>query len=156
MLPYLDFYSKMKIEIYTDGACSGNPGPGGWAAMVYVNDELIETLSGNNPQTTNNVMELTAAIVGLEWVLSRPEYRDQELTLYSDSQYVVKSITEWIHGWVKIGYKGKQNVDLMKSLYSLTYESGATVNYVWVRAHCGNERNEAVDRVAVKERLKYV
>lgn len=124
--------------------------------MIYVDDALVHELSGSSPRTTNNVMELTAPIEGLSWLLSQPDYLDQEVTVYSDSQYVVKSITEWIHGWIKINFKGKQNVDLMKQLYALTYENTLNVNYVWVRAHNGNERNEAVDRLAVKERMKYV
>lgn len=138
------------IEVYTDGACSGNPGPGGWGAMIYREGELITELSGGLPHTTNNVMELTAPIMALEHLVAELDEDPPEIVIFSDSSYVVKSMMEWAHKWVKTDFKGKANPDLMRQLYALTYDSPLNVSYRWVKAHNGDPKNEAVDKLAVK------
>lgn len=134
-----------KVEIYTDGACRGNPGPGGWGAVLYYGDESKE-LYGGEHETTNNRMELTAAIKALGELK-----RSCELTLYTDSQYVRKGITEWIDGWKKKGWKTAakkpvKNADLWKLLD--TEVARHTINWVWVKGHAGNAGNELADELA--------
>jgi len=134
------------VEIFTDGACSGNPGPGGWGVLLRCAGTEKE-LSGGEKATTNNRMELMAAIMGLE-SLTRPS----EVKLYTDSQYVQKGITEWIHGWIKRGWKtaDKQpvkNADLWQRLYEA--KSRHKVDFIWVRGHNGHAENERVDALAV-------
>lgn len=140
----------MKIEVYTDGACSGNPGPGGWGAMIYVDDQLVDQLSGGLPHTTNNVMELTAPLMALSKLAQQSDAFDNEIIVYSDSSYVVKSMMEWAHKWVKNDFKDKKNPDLMKQLYAFTHSMGMNVKFQWVKAHNGDPKNEAVDKLAVK------
>ena len=133
------------VEIFTDGACRGNPGPGGWAALLRHNEE--ETMiSGAVEQSTNNRMELTAAIEGLEQLKS-----SMEVVLTTDSQYVKDGITKWIEGWKKKGWitsqrKPVKNVDLWKRLD----EAVAThrVEWKWVKGHSGHRENEMVDQAA--------
>ena len=134
------------VEIFTDGACSGNPGPGGWGALLRYGDTEKE-LSGGERGTTNNRMELMGAIAALE-SLTKPS----QVKLYTDSQYVQKGATEWIHGWMKRGWKtaDKQQVkndDLWKRLH--TAMQPHKVDFIWVRGHNGHEENERVDRLAV-------
>lgn len=134
-----------KVEIYTDGACRGNPGPGGWGAVLYYGHESKE-LYGGEHETTNNRMELTAAIKALGELK-----RSCELTLYTDSQYVRKGITEWIDGWKKKGWKTAakkpvKNADLWKLLD--TEVARHTINWVWVKGHAGNAGNELADELA--------
>lgn len=140
------------VDIYTDGACSGNPGPGGWAAiLVYKKTE--KEISGGEPQTTNNRMELTAAIKALE-VLNEP----CSVSLYSDSQYVINGITKgWAKtwrskGWVKSDKKPALNPDLWEKLLGLCEVH--EVKFVWVRGHDGNEYNERCDILAVNNYRK--
>ena len=135
-----------KIEIYTDGACRGNPGPGGWGAvLVYGKNE--KELSGGEAETTNNRMELTAAIEGLA-ALREP----CEVTLYSDSKYLVDAINlgwaeSWrARGWRKSGNEAAKNPDLWEKLFSLL--SQHTVTFEWVRGHNGHDYNERCDRLA--------
>lgn len=136
-----------KVIIYTDGACSGNPGPGGWAAILCWNGRE-KTVSGGEPHTTNNRMELIAAIEALK-TLKRPV----DVELFSDSSYVVKGITEWVFSWIRRGWKRKggevENVDLWKELYDLSRRYRIT--WRWVRGHAGNPMNEKVDRLAREE-----
>jgi len=133
------------IEIYTDGACRGNPGPGGWGVLLVYGEKRKE-LFGGEECTTNNRMELLAAINGLG-SLKRPS----KLTLYTDSQYVRKGITEWIIGWKMRKWRNAakkpiKNVDLWQRLD----EEAARhqINWVWVKGHAGNVGNETADRLA--------
>ena len=133
------------VEIFTDGACRGNPGPGGWAALLRHNEEE-KMISGAVQQSTNNRMELTAAIEGLEQLKS-----SMEVVLTTDSQYVKDGITKWIQGWKKKGWitsqrKPVKNVDLWKRLD----EAVAThrVEWRWVKGHSGHRENEMVDQAA--------
>lgn len=131
-----------KVTIYTDGACSGNPGPGGWGAvLMYGKHE--KDLAGGETETTNNRMELMAAIMALE-SLKEPCAVD----LYTDSQYVRLGITEWIHGWQKNGWnKGKvKNVDLWERLLAATQRH--RMQWHWVKGHDGNPLNERADELA--------
>ncbi len=133
------------VEIYTDGACKGNPGPGGWGVWLRYGDHEKE-LCGGEPGTTNNRMELTAVIRALE-TLSRPCH----VRLHTDSQYVQKGISEWIHGWKKRGWltaekKPVKNDDLWKKLDELAAHHH--VEWLWVKGHAGHEGNERADQLA--------
>lgn len=133
------------VEIYTDGACSGNPGPGGWGVWFKFGEAQRE-LCGGEAQTTNNRMELTAVIEALR-TLKRP----CQVDLYTDSQYVKKGIQEWIHGWRRNGWKTSarqpvKNADLWQILWDLT--QGQQINWHWVRGHNGNSGNERADQLA--------
>ena len=134
-----------EVEIYTDGACRGNPGPGGWGVLLRLAGHE-KTLYGAEAETTNNRMELMAAIQGLE-ALSRPCRVD----LTTDSQYVQKGITEWIVGWKRRGWKNSakkpvKNVDLWQRLDAATQQH--EVHWHWVRGHSGHAENEQVDQLA--------
>jgi len=134
------------VEIYTDGACSGNPGPGGWGALLRIGD-VEKELSGGESPTTNNRMELMGAICGLE-ALTRPSI----VKLYTDSQYVQKGISEWLPGWIKRGWKTAdkkpvKNADLWQRLDAA--RKPHKVDFIWVRGHNGHAENERVDRLAV-------
>jgi ribonuclease HI len=133
---------------YTDGACSGNPGPGGWGAILVARDgpaTLREReLSGGEPLTTNNRMELMAAIAALE-ALDRPS----SITVVTDSAYVKDGITTWIHGWKRNGWQrkgGLRNVDLWQRLDAAT--APHTITWEWVRGHAGHPENERADALA--------
>jgi ribonuclease HI len=133
------------IEAWTDGACSGNPGPGGWGAILTYGHHRKE-LSGGEAHTTNNRMELMAAIVSLE-TLKRPS----TLVLYTDSQYVKGGITGWIHGWKRNGWKTSdkkpvKNEDLWQRLDAAIAQHN--VEWRWVKGHAGNELNERADELA--------
>ena len=135
------------VQIYSDGACKGNPGPGGWGAWLKSADTHKE-LYGGELGTTNNRMELTAVIEGLA-ALKRP----CKVTLYVDSQYVLKGMTEWITGWKAKGWKtaAKQpvkNVDLWQRLDALVSGAGHQIEWVWVRGHTGDPGNEHADMLA--------
>jgi ribonuclease HI len=134
--------------IYTDGACSGNPGPGGWGVAVYWNNGQVHELGGAESATTNNRMELQAAIAALEFAaqLEQPD----PIPVYTDSEYVKNGITKWIHGWKKKGWKtaaGKPvlNQDLWQALDRL---NSNRVTWRYVRGHAGNEGNERCDAIA--------
>lgn len=131
------------VEIWTDGACLGNPGPGGWGAVLKSGSREKE-LVGGEPLTTNNRMELMAAISALE-ALTRPS----RVRLVSDSEYVIKGITEWLPGWRARGWKKVKNRDLWERLAEAT--SKHDVTWEWVRGHSGDTMNERVDRLAVAE-----
>lgn len=133
------------VEIFSDGACSGNPGPGGWGTLLRFGGHEKE-LSGYETETTNNRMELIGAIAGLE-ELKRP----CRVILTTDSQYVKKGMTEWIEGWVKRGWKNSQkkpvaNRDLWERLLALTEPH--QVEWHWVRGHDGHAENERCDALA--------
>lgn len=136
-----------QVEIYTDGACKGNPGPGGWGVLLRSGTTQKE-LYGGEPSTTNNRMELMAVIQALE-ALKRP----CAVTLYLDSQYVLKGITEWLPGWKAKGWKtaSKQpvkNAELWRRLDDLLLEGGHVVDWRWVRGHTGDPGNERADALA--------
>ena len=142
--------SKDKVIIYSDGGSDPNPGIGGWAAILRFG-EHEKVLTGNDPEATNNRMELTAAIRALE-ALKRP----CDIDFYTDSEYLRKGITEWIDGWAASGWKKKgksiQNIDLWQALWPLvkTHE----IEWHWVKGHSGNEFNERVDKLARDARLE--
>ncbi len=133
------------VEIFSDGACSGNPGPGGWGTILRFGGHEKE-LSGYDPETTNNRMELIGAIAGLE-ALTRP----CRVRVTTDSEYVKKGMTEWIEGWVKRGWKNTQkkpvaNRDLWERLLELADQH--QVEWHWVRGHDGHAENERCDALA--------
>lgn len=135
------------VVIYTDGACKGNPGPGGWGALLRAGGAEKE-LFGGEPETTNNRMELTAVIEALS-ALKRP----CQVSLYLDSEYVRKGITEWLRGWKAKGWltASKQpvkNVDLWQRLDALVSGSGHQIEWHWVRGHAGDPGNERADALA--------
>lgn len=134
------------VEIYTDGACSGNPGPGGWGAVMRFNGAEKELSGGENP-TTNNRMELTAAIRALE-ALTRP----CKVDLYTDSKYVKDGIEQWIDGWKARGWKtadkkAVKNIDLWIELDNQISKHEVTLH--WVKGHAGHPENERADQLAV-------
>ncbi|MSO81013.1 MAG: ribonuclease HI [Alphaproteobacteria bacterium] len=134
-----------KVEIFTDGACLGNPGPGGWGVLLRTGGHERE-LSGGEPLTTNNRMELTAAIAGLEALK-----RAARVTLWTDSTYVRDGITRWIRGWKANGWrtadrKPVKNVDLWQRLEAAAEPH--TIDWRWVRGHDGHPENERVDQLA--------
>ncbi|MBU0588578.1 MAG: ribonuclease HI [Gammaproteobacteria bacterium] len=135
------------IEIYTDGACKGNPGPGGWGVLLKSGSTEKE-LFGGETETTNNRMELMAVIQALE-ALKRPCH----VVLHADSQYVLKGITEWLSGWKARGWRtaAKQpvkNVDLWQQLDALVAGSEHKIDWRWVRGHNGDPGNERADELA--------
>ncbi len=132
-----------KIIIYTDGAALGNPGPGGYGVVMLYGDKRKEISEGYK-LTTNNRMELLAVIVALEHL----KKENLEVTIYSDSQYVVNSIEKkWVFGWVKKGFKGKKNEDLWRR-YLLVHEKHK-ISLVWVKGHAGLKENERCDELSV-------
>ncbi|MFC3551209.1 ribonuclease HI [Lysobacter cavernae] len=144
--------TKKHIEAHTDGACLGNPGPGGWAALLRYNGRERE-LAGGEADTTNNRMELMAAIMALE-ALSEP----CEVMLQTDSQYVRQGITEWIGNWVRRGWKTAggdpvKNRDLWERLHAAAQRH--TVEWRWVKGHSGDPDNERVDVLARNEALRF-
>jgi ribonuclease HI len=133
------------VEIFTDGACKGNPGPGGWGALLRVGPHEKE-LSGGEAATTNNRMELTAAIRALEALIE-----PCAVVLHSDSRYVLDGITKWVHGWQKNGWKNAskqpvRNADLWHELIAAAKQH--QVEWVWVKGHNGHAENERVDALA--------
>lgn len=141
--------------IYTDGACSGNPGPGGWGTVIYFEDEAVHELGGYAAQTTNNRMEMQAAIAGLAFFLATE--KAQPIEIFTDSEYVKKGITEWISGWKRRGWKTAAkkpvlNQDLWIELDRLnqaaTQQGGQPVRWTYVRGHAGNVGNERCDTIA--------
>jgi ribonuclease HI len=139
------------VEIHTDGACLGNPGPGGWAALLRYREKERE-LSGGEAATTNNRMELMGAIRALE-ALSEPCL----VTLHTDSQYVRQGITEWMKNWVRRGWKTAagepvKNRDLWERLHAATQRH--TIDWRWVKGHSGNPDNERVDVLARNEAVR--
>ena len=134
-----------RVEVHTDGACSGNPGPGGWAAILAFRGQERE-LFGGEPQTTNNRMELTAAIEAL-----RALKLSSLVDLHTDSQYLRQGITQWIRNWKRNGWrtadkKPVKNADLWRVLDELTAKH--TVTWHWVKGHAGHDLNERADELA--------
>ena len=138
----------MKYTIYTDGACSGNPGPGGWGAVIFDNDNKQKNISGSEENTTNNRMALSAAIMALEEVNT-----NSEITIYTDSTYVKNGITEWVLKWKENGWKNSnkepvKNKDLWEKLDNLCEQN--TINWKWVKGHASNKYNNLADELATK------
>ena len=133
------------IKIYTDGSCLKNPGNGGWAAIININNE-IKKISGSAKDTTNNKMELMAPIKALQ------ELKEQQpIEIYTDSQYVKLGITDWIHKWIKNNWQTSKkepvkNKELWMQLYELS--KSHEIKWIWVKAHAGNILNEEVDLLA--------
>ena len=144
----------MEIKIYTDGACIGNPGPGGWAAVILTENKKKE-LFGGEKLTTNNRMELTAAIKALEYCNAQDGKQPtlKQIRVYTDSSYVKDGITNWINNWEKNNWKtadkkNVKNVDLWKKLKELS--SLNQIEWFWVKGHSNNPMNELADKLAKK------
>ena len=135
-----------KIEIFTDGSCLGNPGDGGWCAILrYKGHEKI--LKGSEKNTTNNRMELLAVIKALEALKEACE-----IELYSDSTYVLRGLNEWLDGWIKKDFKKVKNVDLWKKYIDVSKPHKIHIN--WVKGHSGHKENEICDKIAKEEAEK--
>lgn len=145
------------IKIYTDGGCHGNPGPGGWGVVVIANDEARE-LSGGEKMTTNNRMELSAAINALSVIANTPQFVGKQVEINTDSQYVKNGITSWIKNWKKNGWLTSQKKPVLnKELWialDLLNEKIAP-NWNWVKGHAGIEYNEVCDQLCQKEIAKF-
>ena len=133
------------VDIFTDGACKGNPGPGGWGAVLRMGKHEKE-LSGSDPHTTNNRMELMAAIEALSALIE-----PCEVTLHTDSKYVMDGITRWVHGWKRNGWvtaskKPVQNAELWHDLIEAVAKH--KVEWVWVKGHSGHAENDRADKLA--------
>ncbi len=136
----------MKYKIYTDGACSGNPGPGGWGVIILENNEVKDMLSGSEKNTTNNKMELLAPIKAIEKFKKK-----SQISIITDSTYVKDGITVWIKKWEKNGWKTAskkpvKNVELWKKLKNLS--SKHSIKWIWVKGHAQNKYNNLVDEIA--------
>jgi ribonuclease HI len=144
-----------KIRIYTDGGCSGNPGPGAWAYILL--EPEGETHDARFvPGTTNNRMELQAVIESLEAVRKRPDSASAQIEVFTDSRYVKNGISDWIHNWIKNGWKTRskqpvKNQDLWRQLMSLS--STMNIRWRWLQGHAGDRYNESCDRL-VQEAIK--
>lgn len=137
------------IEIFTDGGCSGNPGPGAWAYILRRGESRLEG-SGAEPLTTNNRMELTAVIQALQELRAHPEWPDLKLDIHTDSRYVEQGITDWVlkwerKGWLNSAKKAVKNQDLWKRLRRLTRP--LSIRWHWLQSHAGHPLNEACDRM---------
>ena len=144
--------SRDYFLIFSDGACSGNPGPGGWGSVLLFPDDTVQELGGFDPSTTNNRMEMLAAIRALEFI------QDQALPVrfYTDSTYLIRGITQWVWGWMRRGWKTAEgqpvlNQDLWQRLNELVQKRPATAKIEWhyTRGHIGTPGNERCDRIAV-------
>ena len=149
------------ISIYTDGACSGNPGPGGCAAVV-VNDKgkKIKELTYNSPQTTNNRMELMGLILALEEIkVPDDNFDTEEYTIYSDSAYAVNLVNTWMHSWERAGWrrpknKPVENLDLVQTLYELYIQRRGIITIEKVAGHSNIYWNEVADKLAVAAKME--
>ena len=138
----------MKYKIYTDGACSGNPGPGGWGAVILDQDDKQKNISGSEKNTTNNRMELLAAIMSLKKIKT-----NSQVVIFTDSTYVKNGITEWMKNWKKNGWKNSRkklvkNKDLWEKLDKLCEAN--SVSWKWVKGHSSNKFNNLADELATK------
>tara|TARA_B110000881_G_scaffold50794_1_gene43136 strand:- start:2258 stop:2704 length:447 start_codon:yes stop_codon:yes gene_type:complete len=142
----------MSIKIYTDGSCIGNPGPGGWAAVI-LDGALKKELFGGDKSTTNNRMELTAAIKALEYclILQKNSFLNKEIKIFTDSLYVKKGITEWIKNWENNNWKTAdkkvvKNIDLWKNLKELS--ESKKISWHWIKGHSDHPMNDLADKLA--------
>jgi ribonuclease HI len=147
-MPHLALKMMNKVTIYTDGACKGNPGPGGWGVLLQGENGAQKELYGGEKNTTNNRMEMMAVIQALK-ALKRP----CEVQVFLDSEYVRKGITEWIGGWKARGWKTAdkkpvKNVELWQELDALVASGGHTIHWRWVKGHAGDPGNERADALA--------
>ena len=138
------------LEIYTDGSSLGNPGPGGWGTVVVDNDKIIKEIGGGEKNTTNNRMELQAAIEALKYIIKE---KILEVTIYADSAYVLNGITSWIFGWEKNGWKTANkkpvlNQELWQELVSLTRSFKGKIIWQKVKGHSGHVYNDKADEIA--------
>ncbi len=146
--------SEQSIVIFTDGACSGNPGPGGWGSIVAFPDGTVKEIGGNNQDTTNNRMELAATIHALQ--LLKPPLTCN-VVIYTDSVYVIRGITQWIFGWKARGWKSAEGKDVANRehweelLRQVTLIKPATISWKYVRGHSGYAGNERCDTIAVAQ-----
>lgn len=141
--------TKKMIEIYTDGACKGNPGKGGWCAIL-IHEKKTKTISGNKKETTNQEMELTAILKALKAI----KKNDQEIEIYSDSKYAIDGITSWIYSWIKNDWKNSAKKDVVhKEIWQEIYKESKKHFISWkhVKAHNGNYYNEMADKGASNE-----
>ena len=145
------------VVIYTDGGCHGNPGPGGWGVVVIADGEAKEA-SGGEKLTTNNRMELTAAITALSIVSNTPSFSGRKIEINTDSQYVKNGITGWVAGWKKNGWKTSAKKDVLnKDLWEKLDELNTAVKplWKWVKGHAGVEFNERCDKLCQEEIAKF-
>jgi ribonuclease HI len=147
--------SPQITSIHTDGACSKNPGPGGWGVVIHFGDGTVKEIGGGTKDTTNNQMELQGAIAGLEFLSKQSQ--SQPLTLYTDSKYVIDGITKWIKGWKKNGWqtKDKQPVKNRELWQALDQLNSGKVSWEWVQGHSGDPDNERCDAIARSYSAKY-
>ncbi len=143
-----------KVIIFTDGACSGNPGPGGWGAILVSPLGKVKEIGGGEFKTTNNRMELTAALEALRLLSNVKKLSTNKISLYTDSKYVIQGITQWMHGWKRNGWKtadGKDvsNRELWESLSEEILKNGFKVDWLYVPGHKGIPGNERCDEIAV-------
>ena len=151
-----EVFENGTLVVYTDGGCSGNPGPGGWACVI-IDGEAEKALSGGEKSTTNNRMELTAAIAALSALAQNPQYRGRLVHVFCDSQYVKNGITSWIRSWKKNGWrtaakKPVLNRDLWETLDALS--ASLDITWSWVKGHAGIKYNEQCDELCRKEILR--
>ena len=147
-----------ELVIYTDGGCSGNPGPGGWGCVI-LDGENDTRLSGGEAHTTNNRMELQAAISALDAVVKNENWRNRKVSVYSDSQYVKNGITSWIKNWKKNGWrtaakKPVLNKELWEQLDTLYNQ--LNIEWKWVKGHAGITYNEVCDQLCQSEMQKFM
>jgi ribonuclease HI len=144
------FTEGPETGVFTDGAAEGNPGPGGWGAVLVVDGEVVEEKMGSDPHTTNNRMELTAMIAGLEMLPL-----DAEISVYTDSKLIVDTLTSWAEGWKARGWRRKSgpiaNLELVQRAFEL-YEQRPGVTVKWIQAHSGYRWNEYADALATSYR----
>ena len=145
-----------KLEIYTDGSSLGNPGPGGWGVVFIENEKIIKELGGYDKDTTNNRMELRAAIEALKYIIKN--HKKDSVTIFADSNYVLSGITLWIHNWEKNGWRTANkkpvlNQDLWKELISLIRDYDNKINWEKVKGHSGHVHNDRADEIATSKAL---
>lgn len=145
-------HDSAQIEIYTDGSCLKNPGPGGFGAIILKDGELVKAVSGGKEMTTNNVMELLGAIIGLTY--ARQLFGTSiPITLYSDSMYVIDGITKYYRFWEADGWTNRKNKEFWWQL--IDAKKGLNVSWKWVKAHNGNHYNEQVDQLARNRAIEF-
>jgi len=143
----------LEITIYTDGGCSGNPGPGAWAYVILNGTEEIKR-SGSSKQTTNNIMELTAVISSLKEISKKKDSKDKNIILHTDSQYVKNGITSWVKNWEKNGWRTANKTPVKNKEYWIALREldlELNVKWKWVKGHSGDKWNEVCDSLVQEE-----